>query len=100
MPHERFFSSLVFATVAHSALISLALPSAFRFVMMMKADGKHFHTASQVGVVVAVALPVVSMWANLLGGLFPMVAVRLGCVASPERAEKKSRSRQTALFQN
>ena len=24
-PHERFFSSLVFATVAHSALISLAL---------------------------------------------------------------------------
>ena len=91
MPHERFFSSLVFATVAHSALISLALPSAFRFVMMMKADGKHFHTASQVGVVVAVALPVVSMWANLLGGLFPMVAVKLGCVPPPQSLQQRER---------
>jgi len=31
-PHERFFSSLVFSTVAHSALISLAGPPLMAWV--------------------------------------------------------------------
>lgn len=33
---------------------------------------------TQVGLTVAVALPIVSLWANLLGGLFPLLAVKLG----------------------
>jgi Mg/Co/Ni transporter MgtE len=41
--------------------------------------------------VVAVALPVVSMWANLLGGLFPMVAVKLGCVPPPQSLQQRER---------
>jgi hypothetical protein len=32
----------------------------------------------QVGVTVAISLPLVSLWANLLGGLFPLAAVYLG----------------------
>eukprot|EP00959_Pyramimonas_sp_CCMP1952_P435132 9111352-Pyramimonas_sp.AAC.2 len=32
----------------------------------------------QVGLTVAVSLPIVSLWANMLGGLFPLVAVYLG----------------------
>lgn len=31
-----------------------------------------------VGLVVAVSLPLVSLWANLLGGLFPLLAVWMG----------------------
>lgn len=31
-----------------------------------------------VGLTVAVALPVVSLWSNLLGGVFPLLATRLG----------------------
>jgi Mg/Co/Ni transporter MgtE len=34
--------------------------------------------STPVGMTVAVALPLVSLWANLLGGLFPLMAVRLG----------------------
>ncbi len=32
----------------------------------------------QVGLTVAVALPLVSLWANALGGMFPLLAVRFG----------------------
>eukprot|EP00245_Coleochaete_scutata_P009187 TRINITY_DN2967_c0_g1_i1.p1 TRINITY_DN2967_c0_g1~~TRINITY_DN2967_c0_g1_i1.p1 ORF type:complete len:210 (-),score=28.49 TRINITY_DN2967_c0_g1_i1:516-1145(-) len=34
--------------------------------------------STRVGMTVAVALPVVSLWANALGGLFPLMAVKLG----------------------
>jgi Mg/Co/Ni transporter MgtE len=33
---------------------------------------------TQVGLTVAVALPIVSCWANLLGGLFPLLSARYG----------------------
>jgi Mg/Co/Ni transporter MgtE len=32
----------------------------------------------QVGMTVAISLPIVSLWANMLGGLFPLVAVYFG----------------------
>ena len=31
-----------------------------------------------VGLTVAIALPVVSLWANILGGVFPLISARLG----------------------
>eukprot|EP00244_Chara_vulgaris_P009881 TRINITY_DN4338_c0_g1_i1.p1 TRINITY_DN4338_c0_g1~~TRINITY_DN4338_c0_g1_i1.p1 ORF type:complete len:205 (+),score=30.30 TRINITY_DN4338_c0_g1_i1:230-844(+) len=34
--------------------------------------------STRVGITVAVALPLVSLWANVLGGLFPLLAVKFG----------------------
>lgn len=31
-----------------------------------------------VGLTVAIALPVVSLWANILGGVFPLLAAKIG----------------------
>lgn len=69
-------SNLAFVLVKESmsGLLMGSFLGMLIFLLSLLWDG----ISPRVGVVVAVALPVVSMWANLLGGLFPMVAVKLG----------------------
>ena len=49
-------------------------PSSSVFSFALVWDG----ISPMVGLVVAVSLPLVSLWANLLGGLFPLLAVWMG----------------------
>mmetsp|Transcript_7798 Transcript_7798/g.14741 ORF Transcript_7798/g.14741 Transcript_7798/m.14741 type:complete len:198 (-) Transcript_7798:93-686(-) len=67
---------LVFVIVKES--IAGMLMGAFLGILIFMLSLVWEGISPRVGVCVAVSLPIVSLWANMLGGLFPIVAVWLG----------------------